>query len=155
MCLLKLSLLTQKRSPMYLNVLLNWSALVISPFIVLIINSFSYVWRKRSANNGALFVPIGIHVCMRRQAQHKDEDHSRNLNSVPHGPSNNYESVFSLLHPCRFLHMPPLFGEYIVFTEINKGRYATGVISLLVVVIKNQQMEYIQQNRTNHRIKFD
>ena len=51
--------------------------------------------------------------------------------------------------------MPPLSGEYIVFTEINKGRNATGVILLLVVVIKNQQMEYIQQNRTNHRIKFD
>ena len=41
---------------------LNWSSLVISPFIVLITNSYSYVWRKRSANNGALFVPIGIPI---------------------------------------------------------------------------------------------
>ena len=38
----------------------------------------------------------------------------------------------------------------------------TGVISMLVVVIKNKQMEYIkqnetkiEQNQTNQRIKFD
>ena len=39
-------------------------------------------------------------------------------------------------------------GEYIEFTEVYEGRNAAGVISLLVVVIKNKQMEYIEQNGT-------
>ena len=50
------------------------------------------------------------------------------------------------LHPRRFL--PRLSGEHIVFTEIYDGRNATGMISLFSVVIKNKQMEYIEQNRT-------
>ena len=60
--------------------------------------------------------------------------------------TNNYESVFSLLHPRRFLSR--LSGEYTVFTEIYERRNATGVISLLAVVIKNKQIEYIERNRT-------
>ena len=39
----------------------------------------------------------------------------------------------------------------IVFTEIYDGRNTTGVISLLVVVIKNKQIEYIEQNRTKSK----
>ena len=60
--------------------------------------------------------------------------------------TNNYVSVFSLLHPRRFLSR--LSGEYTVFTEIYERRNATGVISLLAVVIKNKQIEYIERNRT-------
>ena len=48
--------------------------------------------------------------------------------------TNNYESVFSLLHPRRFLSR--LSGEYTVFTEIYERRNATGVISLLAVVVE-------------------
>ena len=39
----------------------------------------------------------------------------------------------------------------IVFTEIYDGRNTIGVISLLVVVIKNKQIEYIEQNRTKSK----
>ena len=53
------------------------------------------------------------------------------------------------LHPRRFL--PRLSGEHIVFTEIYEGRNATGMISLCWVVIKNKQMEYIEQNRTKSK----
>ena len=44
--------------------------------------------------------------------------------------THDYESVFSLLHPCMFL--PRLSGKYIVFTEIYmyEGRTAAGMISL-------------------------
>ena len=59
--------------------------------------------------------------------------------------TNNYESVLSLLHPCRFLSR--LSGEYTVFTEIYERRNTTCVISLLAVVIKDKQMEYIERNR--------
>ena len=51
------------------------------------------------------------------------------------------------LHPCRFL--PRLSGEYMVFTEIHEGRDATGIISLFWVVIKNKQMDYIEQIEQN------
>ena len=64
------------------------------------------------------------------------------------------------LHPRMFLTR--LSGEHVVFTEIYKGRNETGMISLYSVVIKNKQMEYIEQNGTkwnkiepNRRIKFD
>ena len=60
--------------------------------------------------------------------------------------THDYESVFSLLHPRRFL--PRLSGEYTVFTVIYEGRNAAGIISLFSVVIKNKQMEYIEQNQT-------
>ena len=42
--------------------------------------------------------------------------------------THDYESVFSLLHPRMFL--PRLSSEYIVFTEFDEGRNATGMISL-------------------------
>ena len=60
--------------------------------------------------------------------------------------TNNYESVFSLLRPRRFPSR--LSGEYTVFTKIYERGNATGVISLLAVVIKNKQMKYIERNRT-------
>ena len=50
--------------------------------------------------------------------------------------TDNYENIFSLLHPRRFL--PRLSGEYTVLMEIYEGRNATGVISLLAVAIKKQ-----------------
>ena len=56
------------------------------------------------------------------------------------------------LHPRRFL--PRLSGEYMVFTEIYESRDATGIISLFWVVIKNKQMDYIEQieqNRTKSK----
>ena len=42
--------------------------------------------------------------------------------------THDYESVFSLLHPRRFLLW--LSGEYIVFTEIYEGKNMTGMILL-------------------------
>ena len=63
--------------------------------------------------------------------------------------THDYEGVFSLLHPRRFL--PRLSGEYIVFTEIYEGRNATGMVSLFQVVNKNKQMEDIEQNRTKSK----
>ena len=47
------------------------------------------------------------------------------------------------------MFLPRLSGEYMVFTEMKtyEGRNATGMISLFLVVIKNKQMEYIEQNR--------
>ena len=54
------------------------------------------------------------------------------------------------------LTLPGISGEYIVFTIIYEGRNVTGMIFLLVVVIKNKEMEsasnIIEQNR---RIKFE
>ena len=46
--------------------LLNWTALVISCFIVLSMKSYSKVWRNRSANKGALLVPIGMPIICRK-----------------------------------------------------------------------------------------
>ena len=55
-------LLTHKRSSMYARPAFRELKVPppLPPFIVLIINSYTYVWRRISANNGALLVPIGI-----------------------------------------------------------------------------------------------
>ena len=43
----------------------------------------------------------------------------------------------------------PLPPPNIICTEIYEGRNATGTISLFKVVIRNKQMEYIEQIKQN------
>ena len=78
------------------------------------------------------------------------------LSSVKEDKSKKYESNILLQIlvaniPKRFfftLSGFTIFGEYMEYTETYEGRNATSMIPLLVAVIKNKQMEYIEQNRT-------